>query len=198
MDPLADEPLRRAVKQELRTRMRQVRKALPAAVRAERAARIHETLFARPEWQSASTVMLFASMRTEVDTTAMERRARLEGKVVLAPRMTDDMSELDPRVWEDGVAPYEQGRLAPEPPPTAPRVALETIDLVVVPALALDPSGARIGYGKGFYDRLLARLPRARTIAVAFDFQLVAEVPETEGDRRVHAIVTDRRSLECA
>lgn len=189
--------LRRKVKDEIRYRMRQVRKALPASARAERSARIHNALFARPEWREARTVMLFASMRTEVDTSAMERRAREEGKEVLCPRMTDDMAELDPRVWEPGVVPFEQGRLAPEPPPEAPRAAPASIDLVVVPALALDARGARIGYGKGFYDRLLSRIPRARRVAVAFDFQLIAEVPETSGDERVHTIVTDARVLDC-
>jgi 5-formyltetrahydrofolate cyclo-ligase len=134
-------------------------------------------------------------MRTEVDTLEMERRARAEGKTVVCPRMSEDRTELDPRVWVEGVVPYEQGRLAPEPPPDAPSFDPADIDLVVVPALALDPNGARIGYGKGFYDRFLARTP-ARRIAVAFDFQLIAEVPETEGDQRVHTIVTDQRVID--
>ncbi len=197
LEPALEEDLRRRVKAELRTRMRQVRKAMPADARAARSARIHEALFARDDWKSAKCVLLFASMRTEVDTYAMERRAREEGKLVLCPRMSEDMSELDPRVWEPGVVPEEQGRLAPEPPPDAPRVPLETIDLVIVPGLAFAPNGARIGYGKGLYDGLLARLPAARRIAVAFDFQIIAEVAETPGDVRVHAIVTDARTIAC-
>lgn len=200
MEPISRAPedaLRRKVKDEIRFRMRQVRKALPAQVRAERAARIHAALFARSEWKSAKVVMLFASMRTEVDTTAMEQRARAEGKTVVCPRMSEDRTELEPRVWAEGVVPYEQGRLAPEPPPDAPTIDPASIDLVIVPALALDPNGARIGYGKGFYDRFLARTP-ARRIAVAFDFQLIAEVPETEGDQRVHTIVTDQRTIDVA
>ncbi len=184
--------LRAKVKDEIRYRMRQVRKALPASARAERSARIHEALFACPAWASARTVLLFASMRTEVDTAPIERRARLDGKIVACPRMTEGSADLDPRIWESGVAPFEQGRLAPEPPPDAPVCAIDSIDLVIVPALALDPRGARIGYGRGLYDRLLARIPRAHRIGVAFDFQLIAEVPETPGDERVHLIITDR------
>jgi 5-formyltetrahydrofolate cyclo-ligase len=191
----AEEALRRKVKDEIRQRMRQVRKALPAAAREERSARIHAALFARDEWKRAEVVMLFASMRTEVDTRGMERRARAEGKTVLCPRLSEDQQEIEPRVWEEGVAPFEQGRLAPEPPPDAPAFDPARIDLVVVPALAVDPRGARIGYGKGFYDRLLARLP-ARRVAVAFDFQLIAEVPETAGDQRVDVILTDARALD--
>jgi 5-formyltetrahydrofolate cyclo-ligase len=191
-----EEALRAKVKSEIRYRLRQVRKALPAEARAERSARIHERLFARPEWQRARCVLLFASMRAEVDTGPMERRAREEGKRVACPRMNDDLTALDVRVWEPGVVPYAQGRLAPEPPPDAPVCPLETIDLVVVPAVALDPRGARIGYGAGLYDRLLPLLPHAARVAVAFDFQLVAEVPETEGDQRVHVVVTDQQTFE--
>lgn len=191
-----EEALRAKVKSEIRYRLRQVRKALPAEARAERSARIHEHLFARPEWQRARCVLLYASMRAEVDTAPMERRARAEGKVVACPRMNDDVTELDPRIWEPGVVPEPRGRLAPEPPADAPPCPLDDIDLVVVPAVALDPRGARIGYGRGLYDRLLARMPHAARVAVAFDFQLVAEVPETEGDERVHVVVTDQRVLE--
>ncbi len=193
-----EEQLRAKVKDEIRFRIRQVRKATPAAARAARSALIHERLFARPEWQRARSVLLFASMRAEVDTLAIERRARDEGKALSCPRMNDDVTELDVRVWEAGVEPFAQGRLAPEPPPDAPPADLESIDLVIVPAVALDPRGARIGYGRGLYDRLLPRLPNAARVAVAFDFQLIAEVPETAGDQRVDVILTDARAIDIA
>ena len=68
--------------------------------------------------------------------------------------------------------------------------------MIVVPALAVDPRGHRIGYGAGYYDRTLPRFaPPAVRRAVAFDFQLVAEVPSTEGDVAVDWIVTDARAL---
>lgn len=190
-----DDALRAQVKNELRFRMRQTRKALPAGARAERCARIHERLFELDAWKRASCVFLFASMRAEVDTSAIEAEARRSGKQVGCPRMTEDLRDLDARVWEPGVVPEEQGRMAPEPPPDAPVLAIEAIDLVVVPAVALDERGARIGYGRGLYDRFLARVPLAERVAVAFDFQLLAEVPETSGDERVDTIVTDVRVL---
>ena len=66
---------------------------------------------------------------------------------------------------------------------------------MVVPCLAIDPRGQRVGYGKGFYDRLLPTLPNAFRVAIAFDFQLVAEVPDAEGDVPVQAVVSDKRIL---
>ena len=193
-----EEALRAKVKDEIRYRMRQIRRAIPQSARAERCARIHAALFASHEWAQANTVMLFASMRAEVDTFTMEARARSEGKTIACPRMTEDLSELDPRIWEPGVVPVEQGRMAPEPPVDAPRIDARTIDLIIVPAVAMDERGARIGYGRGFYDRFLARNPHAKRVAVAFDFQLIAEVPETEGDERVDVLITDARTIRCA
>jgi 5-formyltetrahydrofolate cyclo-ligase len=83
-----------------------------------------------------------------------------------------------------------------EPSPDEPLASPGALDLIVVPALAVDPRGHRIGYGQGHYDRTLpAFAPPASTVAVAFDFQLVSEVPNMEGDVAVEWIVTDSRTL---
>jgi 5-formyltetrahydrofolate cyclo-ligase len=83
-----------------------------------------------------------------------------------------------------------------EPAPDAPLAAPGELDVVVVPALAVDPRGHRIGYGAGYYDRALPKhAPPERRVAVAFDFQLVAEVPDTEGDEPVGVVVTDARTI---
>ena len=103
---------------------------------------------------------------------------------------------LEIRAWDEGVEPVESGRMVREPPASAPLLDPAEIDLVIVPALALDPRGARIGYGAGLYDGLLPRMTRALRVGVAFDFQLIAEIPETEGDERVHLVVTDTRVLD--
>jgi 5-formyltetrahydrofolate cyclo-ligase len=193
-DPEED-ALRRRVKAELRTRMRSVRKALPAAARAARSAKIWERVIARPEWAEARTVMLFVSMPTEVDTAPGVRAARAAGKRVAAPRVTE--RGLEVRAWEEAVALVPSGSMRVlEPPESAPLVDPASVDLVIVPALALDGRGARIGYGAGYYDELLPRLPRACRIGIAFDFQLIAEVPETPGDERVDLVVTDERTIE--
>ncbi|UJR81650.1 5-formyltetrahydrofolate cyclo-ligase [Sandaracinus amylolyticus] len=196
MDPIAEEDaLRRRVKAELRTRMRGVRRALPAEARAVRSGRIWERVLAREEWASAKTVMLFLSMRTEIDTSTAAKVAWDAGKRVCAPRVTE--SGLAVHEWQRDVVPVESGSMrVPEPPEDSPLVDPSEVDLVIVPALVLDERGARIGYGAGYYDHLLPRLTRAVRVGVVFDFQLVAEVPETAGDERVHVVVTDERVIE--
>ena len=98
----------------------------------------------------------------------------------------------------DSAALEERGYGFAEPPENAAEIANEGLS-VIVPALAVDETGQRIGYGKGFYDRLLARIaPPANSLAVAYDFQIVAEVPATEHDRRVDVVMTDARTVVVA
>ena len=81
----------------------------------------------------------------------------------------------------------------PEPDPGAPVITRP--DVVLVPFLAADPRGYRVGYGKGFYDRLLPELGDALRVAAGFDFQLVPEVPSAPFDVPVDVVVTDARVL---
>jgi 5-formyltetrahydrofolate cyclo-ligase len=86
-----------------------------------------------------------------------------------------------------------------EPDPTAQEASRGDLDVLIVPAIAIDPTGHRIGYGAGFYDRTIVRFaPPAVTIGVAFDFQLVAEVPFTEHDVPLSHVVTDEREIVAA
>ena len=141
--------------------------------------------------------MVFLSMRREVDTAPLIAAAREGGKRVVAPRMTEQGLEI--REHAEGAPPIAIGSMrVPEPPESAALVDPSEVDLVLVPALALDERGARIGYGAALYDGLLPRLSRARSIGVAFDFQLIAEVPETAGDQRVDVVITDRRTIDVA
>jgi 5-formyltetrahydrofolate cyclo-ligase len=182
------------VKRELRDRMKRVRRALGDENRAARSLAITERITSMSEWKAARTVALFVPMRTEIDVGLLERAARIDGKRVAAPRMLEDL-ELELREWVDGVAPVESGKMVREPPKDAPLVDPASVDLVIVPGLAFDERGARIGYGAGLYDRLLPKCREAKRIGVAHDFQLLAEIPEGPGDQRVDAIVTNDRIL---
>lgn len=112
-------------------------------------------------------------------------------------------SPLSPLSPEDALeaAFEERGHGFPEPSADAPRAELDAIDLVIVPGLAFDPRGHRIGYGAGFYDRYLAPLSRpagaarARAVGVCFDFQVLAEIPTSPEDVAVAVVVTEKRAF---
>ena len=185
----------RLVKRELRDRMKSVRRALGDGPRAERSAAIAERVLQLPAWKTAKTVALFVPMRTEIDVGLLEKVARREGKRVAAPRMVEGVNgglAIALHEWEEGVEPVESGKMVREPPITAPLIDPATVDLVIVPGLAFDERGARIGYGAGLYDDLLPKCVNAKRIGVAHDFQLLAEIPQRPGDERVDGIVTNQ------
>jgi 5-formyltetrahydrofolate cyclo-ligase len=84
----------------------------------------------------------------------------------------------------------------PEPLPTLPRIDESAIDWVLVPGVAFSPEGRRLGYGGGYYDRLMSTLnPAAARIAGAFDAQIAARIPAASHDLSVDMIVTKSRIL---
>jgi 5-formyltetrahydrofolate cyclo-ligase len=115
------------------------------------------------------------------------------GKRVALPRVVDDALVL--HLVERDTELVEGAFSVPEPPRDAPRLQPSDVDFALIPALAVDPRGHRIGYGGGYYDRLLPALPTATTCALAYDFQLIAEVPAAPFDVAVDLIVTDARVI---
>lgn len=193
--------LAEAAKQELRKRLRALRLAHPAEALALRGRAIVTRVTQLPAFASAASVALFFPMldRKEVDLRALDAEARQQGKRVYYPflerrgdalvsglRLTTSLSDL-----------CDRGQRFFEPPPEAPVAARGDVDLVLVPALAVAPSGHRLGYGAGFYDSLLPDVcPPAKAIVVAYDFQLLVELPVLPHDVACDGIVTDARSLD--
>ncbi|HEX2676554.1 MAG TPA: 5-formyltetrahydrofolate cyclo-ligase [Polyangiales bacterium] len=185
--------LRARAKQEIRRQLRATRRVLPESACAERSARACASLQALPELASVRTVIAYVAMRKEIDPRALCDALRACGVTVGLPRIEDEGLELHVHAGEDALIENEMG--VREPAPDAPRIELAAVDVIVVPALALDPRGYRIGYGGGYYDRLLPALPHAFKIGFAYDFQLVAEAPNDAHDVPVDCIVTDARVL---
>ena len=193
----AEEVLRRRVKVELRKRMRGVRGAMPPSACAERSAGIVAGLSSVEAVRGARAVALFWPMleRREVDLRALDTALRERGVRIAYPS-TDDRGSMTFRFVSDPAFMTDHALGYREPPADAREAAPGELDVIVVPALAVDPRGHRIGYGAGHYDRALGRhAPPATAIAAVFDFQLVAEVPDTAGDVPVAVVVTDRRTL---
>ena len=204
-DP-AEADLRQRVKRELRKRAQGVRKATPTDACRLRSLAIVERLEALPAVREARRVALFWPIldRHEVDLRTFDASLRSRGvrvayPAIVAPR--DDEAPGIPnrmvfRFVSDPAALEERGFGFAEPPLDAETVSsdLHDLDLVVVPALAIDPTGHRLGYGAGYYDAALAETAVA-TVGVVFDFQLISEVPTTVGDVAVDWIVSDARVL---
>ena len=191
-----DETIGRKVKAELRKRMRGLRNTMPASACLARSSRIVATVLALPELAQARHVAVFYPIeeRHEVDVRELDAALRARGVSVYYPSIDPDTRDMTFRLVTDLESLEEQGLGFREPAASAP--AATALDVVVVPCLAADPTGFRLGYGAGFYDRTLPTFcPPAFAVAVAFDFQLLAEIPKSPVDVAVHAVVTDARTL---
>jgi 5-formyltetrahydrofolate cyclo-ligase len=184
-------------KRMLRARMLEVRDALDGDYRAAASTTIAQRILALPSFALATCVLLTLPYRSEWDTRSLFAAARAAGKTVVLPRVDGDARMLELHAVRDIAADTAPGhRGIPEPRPGTPRVVVDAIDWVLVPGVAFDTQGGRLGYGGGFYDRLLSLLrPRTPRIAGAFDAQLVERVPAALHDLPVDRIETESRSV---
>jgi 5-formyltetrahydrofolate cyclo-ligase len=179
-------------KDRLRREMTRRRRELPAEARRRAGERVAERLLACPRFQSARRVALYSALRDELPTEPLLRAVLASGRPLLLPRAHPDGWPSFARVRD--LAALEPGPWgALEPPAGAAPESIGPGDLLVVPGLAFDRRGARLGRGGGFYDRLLAgRGAPPFVVGVAFGFQLVAAVPTAAHDRPVDAVVTEQ------
>jgi 5-formyltetrahydrofolate cyclo-ligase len=190
--------LKRRAKRQLRQRMQSLRGAMPPGALATRSNAIVERLLSLPEVAQARSLALFFPMegRGEVDLSRLDAICRARGAAIYYPTLRD--GDGGPAPGFCTVAAPEEleeaGRGFREPPRAAPLALPGAIDVIVVPALAVSELGYRLGYGSGFYDRVLPKFrPPARAVAVAYDFQLLAELPSTDDDIACDVVVTDAR-----
>ncbi|MSR29403.1 MAG: 5-formyltetrahydrofolate cyclo-ligase [Phycisphaerales bacterium] len=183
-------------KQAIRIAMRDRLASITPEDRAARSKLICAGLLRHTSFANASTVMLYMPMRSEVDVIAVALEAFRLGKVVCLPRVDpgrDTMNAIATTTFDnDSMRPDAMGVRSPE---DGPRVPDASIDLVVVPGVAFDLAGKRLGRGGGFYDRFLSHLPTSTaTIGVCFDWQIVDSIPADHRDMSVQAVITDHRA----
>lgn len=178
--------------------MRALRKAYPEAALGERSLRIVERVASLEEYQRARSVALFWPLAREVDLRTLDALARSQGKKVYYPVMDPTESGFSTGfgLSEDVSELAQRSERFFEPPATAQRALRADIDLILVPALAVAANGHRLGYGRGYYDVTLPDFrPPAKSVVVAYEFQLLSELPALAHDVGSDWVVTDARTI---
>ena len=177
------------------------RDALPPADRADYGQRITASLLRLPEVMQARRILAYLSFGSEFDTSALIDALRAGGARLVLPRVEREQRALSLYAVEDldsDLAPGVWGIREPRPE-RCERVARETVDLVLAPGVAFTPRGDRLGYGGGFYDRLLGDWPqRPPIVAGTFETQVVDALPCGAHDVPVDRVVTQARVLSRA
>lgn len=151
--------------------------------RLKKSFQIHKKLFSLPVFRKAKIVLFYLSFDGEVETYRMIEKAISLGKKVAIPAIKTYERKLIPSLvfncdYDLEVGPYGIYQVSPE---CIRQIPLNKIDLIIVPALALDLKGNRIGRGLGYYDRFLNSLPkRTPSIGLVFDFQILDKIPSVE------------------
>jgi 5-formyltetrahydrofolate cyclo-ligase len=187
----------RDAKRALRERVLAARDSLAPEFRAAASAAIGKALAGRDDFATASTVLLTLPFGSEWDSMPLLLTALERGKTVVLPRVNATARTLELcRLSEPtrDVLPGYRG--IPEPQSHCALIAADAIDWVLVPGVAFDTTGHRLGYGGGYYDRLLPQLRSdAARIAGGYEIQLVDRVPAAPHDVPVQALATEVRTL---
>jgi 5-formyltetrahydrofolate cyclo-ligase len=185
-----------ALKAVLRKRMYARLKEMPAKQRATASAQARRLLEKQTRWQEAQSVLFFAPLSDELDIWPLFAEALAARKTVALPRFDPEHDRYLACEVRDLDADLAPGRFGiREPSNGCPQIALTRLDFVLVPGVAFDLHGRRLGRGKGYYDRLLPSV-RGVTCGVAFDEQIVGDLPIAPHDARVNCILTPTRWIE--
>ena len=173
-------------KKELRRAIRERKRAMTEEEIVSRSARLGE-LFAQSEaYRNAATIYGYLPYNQEVRTVPMLEQAIRDGKKVAVPKVYGDIMKF---IYLEDLSQVEKGYAnIPEPIADEP-VADDETALVLMPGLAFDPQGHRIGYGGGFYDKFLAAEPNHPTLALCYEFQMLPQLDTEEHDIPVNTVL---------
>jgi 5-formyltetrahydrofolate cyclo-ligase len=181
-------------KMSIRQPMLARRRAFPEAEATLASRLAQQALIASSEFVAARIVGLYAPVHNEVDTAELMRAALASAKMVLFPAVCPGGLEF--RRVSDSCMLHRGAFNIPEPDVACPAHSPEEADLIVVPGVAFDLKGKRIGYGKGYYDRSLHKLEgRGRLVGLCYDFQVVNEIKAESHDVMMDLIITERRVI---
>lgn len=182
-------------KEALRRIIRAKKAAMPAADLHRLSRQITARLLALPVVSEASTLMLYHSLPDEVATPDAIESLAAGGKTVLLPRVINER-DMEPRVYS-GKETMEKGAFGIMEPQGEPFVRYGEIGVIVVPGVAFDKAGNRLGRGKGYYDRLLRRMPEAYKIGLCFGFQIVEHINAEGHDVPMDCLLSENGFLDC-
>ena len=182
------------MKNQIKDLMLEKRNSLPKEEITEKSKKIENNLFNLSQFKKSKLAMFFVSFNSEVNTHEMIKKS-LQNKKVAVPKVLQH--EIEPSIILDVDSLVPSGKFGILEPIEAMKIAYKNIDLVLVPGIAFDNEGHRIGYGFGYYDKFLKKVPKAVKIGLCFDFQIVDKIPHEEHDVAVDFVITEARVLEC-
>lgn len=180
-------------KASIRARLSAKSRSVTAAQRAKLSAQMCALMEQQSIWQEARTVLFYLPTGTEADISPLLQKALAAGKTVAIPRFVIEKNRYEARQIKNVERDVVPGQFRiREPRPGCSLVRLNQLDLTLVPGVGFDLGGCRLGRGGGHYDRLLAQVP-GHKCGLAFEWQVVQEIPWEPHDIRLNSILTPTR-----
>ena len=171
---------------------------LSAAELKEKTREIENRLFEFANFLESKIVLLYVSGVNEVSSESVIKRSFDHNKIVVLPKINNGSKSISLYKIDEypkGLMTGTDGRLEPNPDKCR-KVPIDCIDIAIIPGVAFDEKGGRIGPGDGFYDRLIPHLPiTTRKVALALDNQIMTQVPTESHDKQVDIIITEKRII---
>lgn len=177
-------------KEEIRKKILQKRNELPSSEILEKSNEIISKLISLKEFRKAKRILCYVSFGSEVFTHELIQ-AYIDKKDIAVPVVKENELALSYiKDWKE----LSKGRYGILEPKAMKIANLDEISLAIVPAVAFDEMGYRIGYGRGYFDKLLAKM-NAMKIGLGYEFQIVEKIPEEKHDVRMDRIITEKRII---
>jgi 5-formyltetrahydrofolate cyclo-ligase len=191
------------LKKKIRAELLRKRDSILPELKAQKEAAIRKRLYALEEFRKSGSLLMYVSFRSEVDTRGFLQDILNSGKKLVLPLVDPVQRVL--KLYEiketSELAPGYMGIPEPERKEDR-RVDVNDVDLIIIPGAGFDVKGNRLGYGGGYYDKLLSPTPSPQSlppsvIALAFEEQIGEEIPSEPHDIKVDIIITDKRLIRC-
>lgn len=176
-------------KNELREQVRAKRRLMTAEAVTEKSEKIQARLFAFDKYLNAKTVMLFMSAFKEPSTDNIIRDSLSRGKKLVIP-VSDTETETIIPSYINGFEDLQKGAYGILEPKKIQPADISDIDFFLVPGIVFDKNGNRIGFGKGYYDKILTQ-SNAEKCALCYEFQLLDKIPSDLHDIKMNTIITE-------
>ncbi len=188
----------REKKQEIRNDISKAKKALTGDELTEITTQISDRLFDFANFLEAKIALLYVDAENEVASDTIIKKAYEYGKIVILPAFDTEKFEMkllkvdDP---EKDLVTGPRGTLEPDPA-RCKEVPIDCIDIAIIPGIAMDEKGGRIGSGEGYYDRLIPKLPiTTRKVGLVMESQVVSQIPMESHDKHVDIVITEKRVI---
>ena len=183
------------MKNHIRNRYKEIRRAIGAAEAEEKSCLAAQVFLDSDLYKNSKIIMLYMPLKNETDTKGIIKKAFEDGKSLVFPVTERESGEITPYFAEKDTC-FKKGNFSVFEPYDTQKADPEAIDVVLVPGIAFDKSGNRIGYGKGCYDKFLKNTKSVR-VGYCYEAQLCEKIPADSLDEKMDCIITEKGLIEC-